>query len=129
MQSNYRNYQRQYVLDNINLLFILYGILLICNLLMFIILKYSKEDQQGLSEDEKIAVFNLVACGGTLVISAIGVLISRRWLFLIEFIFPTLITFQVTLNFSLFSDQVIKTNLMSKEKLSRQIWVLLLWLN
>ena len=93
MQSNYRNYQRQYVLDNINLLFILYGILLICNLLMFIILKYSKEDQQGLSEDEKIAVFNLVACGGTLVISAIGVLISRRWLFLIEFIFPTLITF------------------------------------
>ena len=93
MQSNYRNYQRQYVLDNINLLFILYGIFLICNLLMFIILKYSKEGQQGLSEDEKIAVFNLVACGGTLIISAIGVLFSRRWLFLIEFIFPTLITF------------------------------------
>ena len=71
---------------------------------MFILLKFNKEDQEGLSSDEQIAIFNLIACGGTLVISAIGVLFSRRWLFVIELIFPTLVAYQIALNYSLFYD-------------------------
>ena len=54
-----------------------------------------------------------------MVIAAIGVLLSRRWQFIIELIFPVQLAFEVILTYTLYSEQLFDADPMTKERFSR----------